>query len=68
MQSVKSFWKREPLLIVGFIGTLITFLVNNWALVQQLLQQAGIPEQWLILVGMLLTLLAGRQVVKPAWK
>jgi len=68
MQSVKNLWRKEPLMIVGIIGTVLTFLVNNWTLVQQLLQQAGIPEQWLILVGMLLTLLVGRQVVKPAWK
>lgn len=66
MQTVKNLWKKEPLMIVGLLGTLITFLVNNWNLVQQLLQQAGISEQWLILVGMFLTLLAGRQFVSPA--
>ena len=65
MKTAQSLWKKEPLMIVGIIGTVLTFLVNNWPLGQQLLQQAGIPEQWLLLIGMLLTLLIGRQFVTP---
>lgn len=66
MQTIKKIWRREPLAIVGVIGAALTFLFQNWDVIQQLLARLGVGNDWLTLIGMALTILVGRMFVTPA--